>query len=155
MTAHILNPRLDPKYPATLSVATIDGLLRKSLRFSRLVFADDMEMKAITDHFGAEQAAVLAIKAGCDCLIYRAEQDLPVRQIEAVMKAVETKELSLETVERAVARSRSSKATYCDLSKPVEVTEVGKFIGLPEHFHLAEMITKKEIPTGIEHSEDF
>ena len=113
MTAHILNPKLDPKYPATLSERTIDDLLRKQLRFSRLVFADDMEMKAITDNFGAEDAAILAIKAGCDCLIYRGDSGFPAKVVEAVIKAFEDDVIPMAKLEQAVARIGLAKKFYC------------------------------------------
>jgi len=71
MVSHLQNTAIDDKYPASLSKATIDGILRKQLRYSKLVISDDLEMKAITDNYGAEEAAVLAVEAGCDCLIYK------------------------------------------------------------------------------------
>jgi len=148
MTAHILNPNLDPKYPATLSEATINGLLRTEMRYNRLVISDDMEMKAIADNFGVEEAAVLSIKAGCDILIYRADAGLPIKAIEAVIKAVENKVIPMETIEKAVGRILTAKKVYADVKKPVDVTQVGMSIGLPEHFQLADLITRKEVPKG-------
>jgi len=148
MTAHILNNSLDPQYPATLSERTIDGLLRRELRFSKIIFSDDMEMKAITEHYGAEEAAVLAIKAGCDMLIYRGDSGLPTKPLEAIIRAVESKEIPLEKIEKAIERIQSVKNIYVDSKRPVDVTEVGKNIGLPEHFQLADVITRKELPKG-------
>ena len=155
MTAHILNPHLDTKYPATLSEATIEGLLRKEMRFSKIVFTDDMEMKAISDHYGPEEAAVMAVKAGCDVLIYRGDQGIHVGAIEAVIKAVENKKIPMATLEKAYARIQSAKAVYADVKLPVDVTAVGASIGLPEHFHLADAILKKELPKGMVEEETF
>lgn len=147
MTAHLMNPSVDPDFPSTLSVKTID-ILRKGLRFSKIIFADDMEMKAIADHYTPEKAAVLAINAGCDVLIYRADSGPPMAAIEAVIKAVENKEIPLEKIEQANARILASKKAFAELKKPIDVTEVGNYIGLPEHFQLADIITRKEIPKG-------
>lgn len=146
MTAHIINTAIDPELPATLSEKTITGILRNSLRFSRLIISDDLEMKAISDNFGAEQAAVLAVNAGCDILIYRGDGGFPVAPIEAVIKAVEDKQIPMAKIEAAVNRIMQSKKAYADVKKPVDVTEVGRYIGLPEHFQLADIITKKELP---------
>jgi beta-N-acetylhexosaminidase len=154
MTAHILNPHLDPKYPATMSKATIDGILRKKLRFNRVVFADDLEMNAISDHFGEEEAAVMSIQAGCDVLIYRGDSPFPHKAVEAVIKAVEKKEISEETLNAALARIESAKKQYAFAPEPIDVTDVGRFIGLPEHFKLAEQILKKEAPAN-EGPEDY
>jgi beta-N-acetylhexosaminidase len=146
MTAHILNSALDPEYPATLSEKTIEGLLRNDVRFSRLVFTDDLEMKAITEHYGAEQAAILSVKAGCDVLIYKGDAGVPEACIEAVIKAVESGDIPMSKIERAAARIAQAKKSYCEARRPIDVTEVGKHIGLPEHFQLADIITRKELP---------
>lgn len=146
MTAHILNASLDAEYPATLSEKTIEGLLRNEVRFSRLVFTDDMEMKAITDHYGAEEAAVLAVNAGCDILIYKGDAGVPVSCIEAVIKAAEEGRIAMAKIERALGRIAQAKKAYCEMRRPIDVTEVGKHIGLPEHFQLADVITRKELP---------
>ena len=69
MIGHLFNSRLDPLYPATLSRATIDGLLRRDLGFQGAVITDDMQMKAITDHYGLAEACVMALTAGADILI--------------------------------------------------------------------------------------
>lgn len=154
MTAHILNPSLDSEYPATLSQKTVDGILRKQMRYSKIIFSDDMEMKAITDNYGLEEAAVLAIKAGCDCLILRGDHGFPIKQIEAIIKAVEDKRISKEQLEMSAARIMSCKKVYADTKAPIDVTSVSKHIGLPEHFRLADCIAKKELPPDMEGGED-
>ncbi|MDX9759402.1 MAG: glycoside hydrolase family 3 protein [Bacteroidota bacterium] len=70
MTAHIFNRHLDPHLPATLSKATIDGLLRGRLGFDGVVVTDDMMMKAISDHYGLETAIEKAVDAGADILLF-------------------------------------------------------------------------------------
>lgn len=152
MTAHILNPNLDPDYPATLSVKTVEEILRKQIRFQKLIFTDDMEMKAIMDNYGAEEAAVLAVQAGCDVLVYRGDTGTPEKQIEAIVKAVESNRIPLSRIEASIQRIQAAKKTYCDVREPIEVTEVSQFIGLPDHFHLADCIAKKEIPKNLSES---
>jgi beta-N-acetylhexosaminidase len=70
MTAHIFNAHLDATHPATLSKAVIGGLLRGKLGFDGVIFSDDMEMKAISSHYGLEQAIQLAVEAGVDMLCF-------------------------------------------------------------------------------------
>lgn len=144
MTAHILNAAIDSEYPATLSEKTIQPLLRQGMRYSKLIFSDDMEMKAIADNYGAEEAAVLAIKAGCDVLIYRGDNGVPVGAIEAVIKAVENKKITRSQIEASVDRILNCKKTYAAQSEPLDVTQVGNFIGLPDHVKLAKAIEDKE-----------
>jgi len=155
MTAHILNSAIDPDYPATLSEKTIQPLLRQGMRYSRLIFSDDMEMKAITDHYGAEEAAVLAVKAGCDVLIYRGDNGIPSGAMEAIIKAVESKKISRAQIEASVERVLNCKKAYAVQSEPIDVTQVGGFIGIPEHVKFAEAVQNKEklVDLGIEDQE--
>ncbi len=71
MTAHIVNRNLDPSgRPATLSRLVITGLLRDSLGFTGPVFSDDMQMQAISSHYGLEESIRLALEAGVDVLMF-------------------------------------------------------------------------------------
>lgn len=69
MTAHTFNTAIDPEYPATLSKATIDGILRKRLGFEGVVVSDDLYMGAIVQHYRYETAVEKAINAGVDLLV--------------------------------------------------------------------------------------
>jgi beta-N-acetylhexosaminidase len=70
MTAHVLFPALDRELPATLSRRIVTGVLRKELGYEGVVFSDDMEMGAIAGNFDWEEAALLAVGAGIDVLLY-------------------------------------------------------------------------------------
>lgn len=70
MTAHVVFPALDEEFPATLSSRIVTGILRQELGYKGLVFSDDMEMKAITGNFDAEEAAVSSVRAGINVLLY-------------------------------------------------------------------------------------
>ncbi len=69
MVGHLMNRNLDTIYPATLSKATLHELLREELHFTGLIVSDDMQMKAITNHYGLEEACCKALSAGIDLLI--------------------------------------------------------------------------------------
>lgn len=71
MSAHIVNKELDPSgLPATLSEKILEGILRQRLGYNGVVFSDDMQMHAITKHYGIEKALELGINAGLDVVIY-------------------------------------------------------------------------------------
>jgi beta-N-acetylhexosaminidase len=70
MTAHVVFPALDEEFPATLSSRIVTGVLRRELGYDGLVFSDDMEMKAITGNFDAEEAAVSSVRAGINVVLY-------------------------------------------------------------------------------------
>jgi beta-N-acetylhexosaminidase len=70
MTAHVRYPALDPDVPATLSEPIVTDLLKGRLGFSGVVVSDDLEMGAIADRYGPEEAAVMAVSAGVDLLLF-------------------------------------------------------------------------------------
>ena len=69
LTAHIFNARLDAERPATLSAPTITGILRERLAYDGPVISDDLQMGAIRDGYGHDEAVALAIEAGIDILL--------------------------------------------------------------------------------------
>lgn len=69
MVGHLVDRRVDPVYPATLSKAHIDRLESIGCT-TQLVVSDDMDMKAISAHYSQEEAAIQALGAGVDMLIY-------------------------------------------------------------------------------------
>jgi len=109
MTAHVFNRRLDRRYPATLSRATISGVLRDRLGWSGAVISDDLRMGAIEQHYGLEDAAILALEAGVDVLLI-GDDRLPDGRsagavaLAALRRALERGRLTPETVSRALAR---------------------------------------------------
>ena len=71
MTSHIVNKKLDKQgNPGTLSADVLDGILRKQLKFNGVIFTDDMQMHAITKHYGLEEAIKLAINGGVDIMTF-------------------------------------------------------------------------------------
>ena len=70
MTAHVLYPALDPKWPATLSYKIVTELLRHQLGYDGVVFSDAMEMKAISANYGTAEAVGLSVRAGVDVMLF-------------------------------------------------------------------------------------
>lgn len=112
MTAHVFNRRVDPRLPATLSRATVEGLLRGELGWDGVVVSDDLRMGAIEQHYGLGEAAVLAVDAGVDVLIV-ADDLLPGggsaadEALRALRRAVRSGRLPVERVESALRRVRA------------------------------------------------
>jgi beta-N-acetylhexosaminidase len=68
MSAHVIVSTLDNERPATLSPSVL-ALLRDEIGYDGVVFTDDLDMGAITQHFEPGEAARLALEAGCDGLL--------------------------------------------------------------------------------------
>jgi beta-N-acetylhexosaminidase len=88
MSAHVVYPAFDRARPATLSPPIVTGLLRRRLGFRGVICTDDLEMRAIADHYGPGDAAIAAISAGVDLLLYCHRQDDLRSAIAAVERAV-------------------------------------------------------------------
>ncbi len=69
MTAHVVFDAIDATLPATLCREVIEGVLRSELGYRGVIVSDDLEMRAVRDHWGVAAAAVRAIDAGCDLLL--------------------------------------------------------------------------------------
>jgi beta-N-acetylhexosaminidase len=68
MTANVKFTTLDPRYPASLSPATI-RLLRDDVGFDGVVMTDALEMDAISERWTIPEAAELALRAGADMVL--------------------------------------------------------------------------------------
>ncbi len=116
MTAHILFPALDPTLPATLSPAILTGLLRQELGFGGLIITDDLEMKGVADHWGASEAAVLAVEAGADLLLCCHEWDTQRAIHAALLHALDTGRLTETRLDQSLARTAAAKAKWLSIS---------------------------------------
>ena len=112
MTAHVLFPALDDEFPATLSETMIGPILREELGYDGVVVSDDLEMKAVADHYGIGEACVRAIRCGCDQLLICHQTDWQAGGYEALVKAVEQGELTKERVLEAATRVDKMKARF-------------------------------------------
>ncbi len=102
MVAHVAAPAITGDLtPATLSSKIVTEILREELGFAGLVVTDALEMGAITSAYGTGQAAVEALKAGCDILLMPASL---AEAFEAVVAAVESGEISQARLDEAVER---------------------------------------------------
>jgi beta-N-acetylhexosaminidase len=92
MTSHIVNRKLDKEgNPGTLSAAILDGILRKQLNFNGVIFTDDMQMHAITKHYGLEEAIKLAINGGVDIMTFSNNiQGSDERTVDKVHEIIKT-----------------------------------------------------------------
>ena len=115
MAGHLFNSRIDRHLPATLSRPTIDGLLRHELGFSGPVITDDMQMRAITDHYGLAEAIVMALTAGADIIIIgnNLQHDPLIARkiISHVIGAVMEGDLAEERISEAWQRVQELKRT--------------------------------------------
>lgn len=147
MTAHILNSALDPIYPATLSLTTLNRL-RKELRYDRLVITDDMQMDAVAKHFGEEDMIALAINAGCDVILYRHEEK-GRKAMDTAFKFLREGRISAENVEASYARIKEVKNRMLLPYAPVDMANLS-VISCEAHQEVLRMVQEKRKPAGAE-----
>lgn len=97
LVSHTIVEALDPETPASLSPA-VHEYLRNTMGFEGVIVTDDLVMQAITDTYGAGEAAVQAVLAGND-LLCSTEYRL---QYEAVLAAVLDGHISIDRLNDAV-----------------------------------------------------
>lgn len=124
MIDHTCYTGLDPAcIPASLSKPVIQNLARGELGFEGLIISDGMQMLSIADVYGAPKGCVMAAEAGCDLVITgnggdNADpdgEDVQTPCIRAMLKAVETGELSMERVNESARRIIAFKLLLGDM----------------------------------------
>jgi beta-N-acetylhexosaminidase len=105
MTAHVAFPAIDADgLPATLSRAVLSGLLREELCYDGVICTDCMEMNAIAERFPAGTAAVQAVAAGADLVLFSHSADQAQAAVGALRDALNAGSLNERQVQRSIAR---------------------------------------------------
>jgi beta-N-acetylhexosaminidase len=110
MTSHIVNKNLDQNgLPGTLSKDILNGILRKRLGYSGVVFSDDMQMQAISKNYGLEETIRLAINAGVDIMCFsnniQGSEERTVDKVHAIIKnMVATGQIKPERIDESYQR---------------------------------------------------
>ena len=138
MTAHVSVPGvLGPGAPpATLSPEFMTGILREDMGFTGLLFTDALRMGAITEGWGAGEAAVLAFEAGADVILIPESVGAAV---EAMVQAVESRRISrsrLDTSVRRILQAKARLGLHVDRLVPIEA--VASKVGIAEHLAVAD-----------------
>ncbi|MGE8721818.1 glycoside hydrolase family 3 protein [Leptospira terpstrae] len=69
MSAHIMYPKIDSQFPATLSKTILTDVLRKNLNFDGIIITDAMEMHAISKNYEKDRPGVLTLLAGANIVL--------------------------------------------------------------------------------------
>ncbi|WP_350255136.1 glycoside hydrolase family 3 protein [Bacillus halotolerans] len=169
MTAHVQFPAFDETtykskldgsdimVPATLSKKVMTGLLREEMGFGGVIVTDALNMKAIADHFGQEEAVVMAIKAGVDIALMpvsvtslKDEQKL-ASVINSLKEAVKNGDIPLQQINKSVERIISLKIkrgiypAQHDSNIDKKVKKALKTVGSKHHAKTEQKIAEKAV----------
>jgi beta-N-acetylhexosaminidase len=104
MTAHTIFPAFDKEFPATLSSKILTDLLRGEMGFKGVIVSDAIGMAAILKKWPLPQACAMAIKAGVDTILLKADDESRSQCLFGIKSAIERGELSEERLNDAVRR---------------------------------------------------
>ena len=124
MTSHIVLPQLDAKNPATMSRTLLTGLLREQLGFDGVVVSDALDMAGAASEGGMPEAAIRALRAGCDLLCLGTDNtEQEVMAVEQAITAAMDGRLDLRRVDQAAARVRALTKDLAASGPPIRDPE--------------------------------
>lgn len=171
MTAHIQYPGLDDTkvksaldgediyLPATLSKTILTGILKGKLGFKGVVVTDALNMDAIVDNFGPEEAVIMALNAGADLVCMpvtlRTSEDIPklTALYDAVKAAIDDGTLSIKRLDDAATRIVKLKIEHgiIDHNYNYDVSAAAKeaadIVGGQENRNIENLVAAKCVDT--------
>lgn len=145
MTAHVLYPALDERFPATLSRPILTDLLRDDLGFEGLIVTDNMEMKGVWGRWPAEELVRLGLGAGCDLFIggggglygQQPQTHIQWRLLEALAEQIERGDIPRARVEASLRRIHTAKRRWLRPFHGRTGAELEGLIGSAAHQRIA------------------
>jgi len=144
MSAHIALPRIETaNLPATLSPMMLGGVLRGELKFGGVIFTDAMNMRGIAAHYPDGEAAVRAVKAGADIVLYPTSVEQAFVGLKRAVASGEIKESRLdESVRRILA---AKERLGLDRERLVDIGKLDKTLGSNQNQRTAREIIESAI----------
>jgi beta-N-acetylhexosaminidase len=142
MTAHVMFPALDSKRPATLSPAVLE-ILRHDLGYDGLVFTDDLEMKAVADHFTPRERTIMPLEAGADVILICSQEDFQ-REALSYLERASDRLLEAPLTRLHAFKSKWARAPGADVREEHHDGEQGREVlpPYPNHEALAKAVAE-------------
>lgn len=150
MTAHVIFEPIDAEFPATMSRRVLCGILREELGYEGLIITDDIEMKAIADHYGYDVAAKRGIASGVDNFLCCHTAEVAHGLIDTLAAAAASGEVPEARLRDAAARVESFNARW---AKPARAPRL-ELVGTDAGAQLIERVLTSVDPKSAELGED-
>jgi len=104
MIAHSIFPAFDDNDIATVSKKILTGLLRETLNFDGVITTDSMTMGGVAIRYGVANACAMALEAGADLVLMKAEGSLINETFNKIKEFVTTGRISASDLDQKVYR---------------------------------------------------
>ena len=102
MVGHVSTPGItDDGLPASLSKAIMTDMLRVDMEYNGVIITDSMSMAAISEYYGADEAAIKALKAGADMILMPEDFEIAYK---GVIHAVNEGTIDEKRIDDSLAR---------------------------------------------------
>lgn len=141
--APTLAPMLEPAtIPSCLSPRVMSDLLRQSLKFEGLIVAGPIDGPDVVRDYDAAEAAILALAAGADMLLWSTSRQTMVRAVDLIVEAVQSGRLPEVVIDNAYARVEKVKTERAQLNRELpkakDAEKLGRKKGYPEETYQVE-----------------
>ena len=140
MLSHVHYPEIDAKHPASLSLEVIQGLLRAEVGFRGVCVSDDLEMKAIADHYSIEEMTHLAFNAGLDVFLMCHSLDKQVEVLETLLRIAEDPNVPKEAWDNPLRRILTIKQQQFNSDNYIDRSHALELIGAREHVRISRRL---------------
>ena len=112
MLSHIRYRALDPSWPASLSPAVAEGILRRRMAYRGLVLTDDLDMGAIVKHHPLPICVRQCLEAGVDILLICHASPRIQEAFDQILDMTESSAELIRKQEESVRRILHFKALF-------------------------------------------
>ena len=109
MLAHCIYPKIDDGVVSTVSKKIITGIARDHLGFDGVITTDSMTMGAISTRYRVDEACAMALQAGADLVLMKAENELVGATFNTILRYVEEGKISASELDDKVYRVLNCK----------------------------------------------
>lgn len=143
MTAHIIATSFDERYPATMSETIIQQLLRDELGFNNIVISDDLDMKAVADHYDLKEIIEHSLMASVDMFIIGNNWDKSEEAIAITQELIDTNPHIREKAHSAHNRIEKFRARYVGQPAVPNLDYARTIVRCAPHRQLLEMCVER------------
>ena len=146
MIAHSIFPAFDDVDIATVSKKILTGLLRDTLGFEGVITTDSMTMGGVALRYGVANACAMALEAGADLVLMKAENALVGETFAKVKEFIANGRIKKEELDQKVYRVLNVKYDN-GLFTPQTKEDPEKVLKDPSIIALSKHIAKRSVMT--------